>query len=415
MGGRLLILGNGGSAVSAAKSARFSGYQGEICMVSDSVDKAFNPMLAPYYLKGHIPWERCFPFGADFYRNYDITCSFGTPVESLDAVNQEVILTGGKRLSYDRCLIATGASPVIPSIPGLKNSPRTFVLRTAASVRSLEMIASPSKKAVVLGASFVGLKVAEILKKRGIDVILLDVVDQVLPRGAHPRVAALLKTYFDERGVDVRLDCTMEGMEGAREGVTCTFSDTIIETADFVVVCTGVRPNVSFVNPEQVNVDRAILVDEQMRTSVPNLYAAGDVSQGVSLLSGRKECFGTWQSACLQGRTAGQNMAGEEAYYCGSIQENISPFFEWTYAEIGDTMGASGDREYFTFGDQRDEGYGLLALENDTLVGANLINCTGLAGQLRSAIIRKTQVILPDQIPCFLRSFQRVTRLIPSA
>ena len=93
---RLLIIGSGGAAVSAAKAARLSGHEGEISLVSDSDEGGIrNPMLAPYDLKGHIPWDGCFPFGPDFYRAYDITCSFGVPVESLDAVNEEVILAGG--------------------------------------------------------------------------------------------------------------------------------------------------------------------------------------------------------------------------------------------------------------------------------------------------------------------------------
>ena len=94
-----------------------------------------------------------------------------------------------------------------------------------------------------------GLKVAEILSKKAVKVILLDVVDQMLPRGAHPSSAAYLRTYFEEHGVDVRLGCTMEGMEGTSEGVTCHFPDDIIEEADFVAVCTGVRPNVDFIDP----------------------------------------------------------------------------------------------------------------------------------------------------------------------
>jgi NADPH-dependent 2,4-dienoyl-CoA reductase/sulfur reductase-like enzyme len=389
MGGRLVILGNGGAAVSAAIAARLSEYKGEICMVSDTAEDSFNPMLGPYYLKGRIPWERCFPFGSAVYHDYTLTPVFGEPVDFLDPVNREVTLGRGKRLSYDQCLIATGASPVIPPVPGLKNSSRTFVLRTAASVRSLEKVIATSKKAVVLGASFVGLKVAEILNKRGIQVVLLDVVDQVLPRGAHPEAAALLRKYFENKGVDVRLGCTMEGMEGAGDGVVCQFSDSIMEEADFVVICTGVRPNMGFVDPKQVDIDQAILVDEQMQTSAPNLYAAGDVSQGRNLLSGKKEWFGTWQNACYQGRTAGKNMAGGDAAYHGSIQENISPFFEWTYAQIGDISGKNPDSRHICFGNPADEGYGLLALEDSTLVGANLINCTHFAGLARRSIIRK--------------------------
>jgi NADPH-dependent 2,4-dienoyl-CoA reductase/sulfur reductase-like enzyme len=390
MSKRLVILGNGGAAISAAKSARFSGYQGEICMVSDSVDEAFNPMLALYYLKGYIPWERCFPFGLGVYREFDITCHFGAPVESLDAVNQEVIVAGGRRLAYDRCLIATGASPVIPSIPGLKNSSRAFVVRTPASVRSLEKTISSSRRAVVLGASFVGLKAAEILARRHIEVILLDVVDQVLPRGAHPVVAALLKVYFEDHGVDVRLGCTMEGMEGAREGVVCQFSDKVIEEADFVVVCSGVRPNIGFIETGQVDIDQAILVDERMGTRAPNLYAAGDVCQGMNTLSGRTECFGTWRSACLQGRTAGHSMAGRETAYSGSIQENISPFFEWIYAQIGDVHREGRHIRHVVLSDPEEEGHALLVFDEDVLIGVNLINCTRFAGILRGSVVRRS-------------------------
>ncbi len=386
---RLAILGNGGAAVSAAKAARISGHRGEIHLVSDTNAPAFNPMLSPYYLKGCIPWERCFPLGAGFYRDYDITCHFDAPVESLDAPNQRVVLTDGREFIYDRCLIATGAAPAVPPVPGLRGSPRARPLRTAASARRLEKAILTARRAVVLGASFVGLKVAEILSKRGIRVILLDVVDQVLPRGTHPAAAAILRAHIEEHGVDVRLGCTMEGMEGAREGVVCHFSGDIIAETDFVVVCTGVRPNLGFVDPGQVEIDQAILVDERMQTSAENLYAAGDVSQGMNRISGKREWLGTWGNACYQGRIAGRNMAGEDAAYPGSVPENISPFFEWTYAQLGDIQPSGGDIRHIAFGDPGRGGYGLLAFQEGILTGANLINCTHAAGALKRAILQK--------------------------
>jgi 3-phenylpropionate/trans-cinnamate dioxygenase ferredoxin reductase subunit len=373
----------------AAKTARCSGHRGEIHLVSDTNAPTFNPMLSPYYLKGAIPWERCFPFGQGFYRDHNITCHLDAPAESLDAINQRVTLANGQTLPYDRCLIATGAAPVIPPVPGLKDSPRAFPLRTAASARNLEKAIPSARKAVILGASLVGLKVAEILRKRNIHVILLDVVDQLLPRGAHPSCAALLKRYFEEHGVDVRLGCTLAGMEGAREGVLCHFPESIIEEADFVAVCTGVRPNLRFVHPDQVEVDQAILVDEHMQTSRQNLYAAGDVCQGMNLLSGKREWLGTWGNACYQGRTAGQNMAGEAVTYPGSLPENISPFFDWTYAQLGDVQREGKHVRHIAFGDPGQGGYCLLAFEHETLIGANLINATHLAGKLKRAIVRK--------------------------
>ncbi len=386
---RIVILGNGGAAIHAASAARISGYRGEIYIISDTDTPAFNPMLSPYYLKGVVTWEHCFPFGNEFYRKHDITCCFDDPIESLDAVNQQVVSAKGYRFPYDRCLIATGASPTVPPIPGLKDSPRSLPLRTPASVKNLEKAMLYARKIVVLGASLVGLKMAEILRKRDIEIILLDVVEQILPRSAHPSTAAILKTYFEEHGVDVRLSCAMEGMESTGEGIVCHFPESAIEEADFVVVCTGVNPNLYFINPDQVQIDQAILVDERLQASVQNLYAAGDVCQGTNLLSGRPEWFGTWGNACYQGRAAGQNMAGKETIYPGSIAENISPFFEWTYARLGDVHLQGGHVHHIAVGDPRQGGYFFLAFEGDVLIGANLINSTHLAGKLRRAIVQK--------------------------
>lgn len=387
--GRFVILGNGGAAIFAARAARTAGHRGEIHLISDTDTPAFNPMLSPYYLKGLIPWEGCFPFGADFYRDHDITCHFGVPIVSLDAVNQLVTLDDGRTLPYDRCLIATGAAPVIPPVPGLGESSRALPLRTAASARRLEEAIHTARSAVVLGASFVGIKMAEILVKKGIRVILLDVVDQLLPRGTHPLVAALLKRRIEGHGVDVRLGCTMVGMEGAKEGVLCHFSGDVIEEADIVLVCTGVRPNLGFVRRDQVGVGLAVLTDERMRTSAENLYAAGDAGEGRNLVSGRHEWLGTWGGACYQGRTAGRDMAGKEAVYPGALPENISPLFEWHYAQLGDIQPQGGDTRHIAFGDPEQGGHCLLAFQNGILTGANLINCTRYAGRLRSAILQK--------------------------
>lgn len=387
--GRIVIVGNGGAAVSAAQAARISGYSGEIHIISDVNAPAFNPMLSPYYLKGDITWDRCFPYGNNFYREYDITCHFAARVVSLDAVNQQVVTIGGKTFSYDRCLIATGAGPVIPPIPGLKDSSRAFPLRTAASVADMENAIGFAKRVAVLGASLVGLKVAEVLCKKKINVVLLDVVEQVLPNGAHPSSAGFLKEYFQEHGADVRLGCTMEGMEGTSEHAACRFSDYSIEEVDFVAVCTGVRPNIDFIDTHQVEIGQAVLTDERMQTTARNLYAAGDASQGLNLFTGKYEWMGTWGSACRQGRVAGCNMAGEDAYYPGSIRENISPFFDWTYAQIGDVQPQGKEAQCIITGDPRKRGHCVLAFDQDILVGVNLINCTHLAGKLRRAIFQK--------------------------
>lgn len=384
---RLLVLGNGGAAVHAIKAARHAGHTGEIHQVSDTSGPAFNPMLAPHFLKGAIPWENCYPFGPGFYTRYTVQCHFGSRVETLDAVNKTVCLANGEQLSYDRCLVATGAASVMPPVPGLKGSPYAFPLRTAESALHLKQAMSTSKKAVVLGASLVGVKVAEILRRKKVNVILLDVADQMLPGGAHATSAAFLEAYFVQQGVDVRLGCTLEGMEGTSKGVSCFFPESIIEEADLVAVCTGIRPNLAFVDPSQVEIDNAILVDEQMRTSADDLYAAGDVCQGMNRLSGRREWMGTWGNACYQGRTAGFNMAGQYAAHAGAIPEHVSPFFDWIYAQIGN-VNAKGEKVHTVSQGNPFEGMHRVITYNDNIpVGINLFNCLDGVGQAKKAIV----------------------------
>ena len=386
---RIFIIGNGGAAMSAAQAARLAGHGGEIHLVSIASGPAFNPMLSPYYFRGKVPWEGCFPFGEDFYREQEVTRHCCVPVGKLEAGRQLITMTDGREFSYDRCLIATGAKPVLPPVPGLRESERALPLRSAGSARRLEDAMQTASRVLVLGASLVGIEMAEVLVKKGIDVVLVDVVDQILPRGMHPSVARILMQYLERQGVDVRLGCSMQRMEDSGDGVVCHFADGVTEKADFVVCSTGVRANIDFVDRDEVDVDLGILTDERMQTSVENLYAAGDAAQAFNRLTGRHDWLGTWGNACHQGRTAGQVMAGQEAFFPGSLPENISPLFDWSFAHIGEIQPGSGQVRHVASGEPEQEGFSLLAFSDGVLTGANLVNCTELAGKLHRAILRK--------------------------
>lgn len=385
----LVILGNGGAAINGIKAIRSTGYTGEIIQVSDTIGPAFNPMLSPYYLKGKITWNDCFPFGIDFYKIFDVTCHFGVNVESLDAVNRRVYLSDNEILDYDQCLIATGASPIIPPIPGLNGCSKSLTLRTAEDTKNIEKVLNSANKAIIIGASLVGVKLAEILSKNNIRTILFDIVPQVLPKGAHPNTALSLEKYFTEHNIELRLGCTLEHLEEGSKDTVCYFSGEIKEETDFVAVCTGIKPNTDFIDKSQVDMGEAILVDQMMRTCADGLYAAGDVCQGMNRQTGKNEYLGTWGNACYQGLTAGLNMAGKYTIYAGIIPQYISPFFDWTYAQMGDINRDGEETEILTEGDPFKGSYRLLAFEKNILVGANLINRENDVGITRNAIIRR--------------------------
>ncbi len=402
----IVILGNGGAACHAVSAARNAGFSGKIHMISDVREPAFNPMLAPYYLKGLLPWRHCFPFGTDFYRQHDVVCHFGSPVVELNAMERTVKTEDGFSLQWDQCLVATGANASIPPVPGLSESPFAYPLRTSASTRQIESVLANAKKAVIMGASLVGIKIAEILAHKNARVMVVDVAGQVMPRGAHPKTAAYLQTYFEQHGVEFLLGCSLEGLEEKEDGVCCFFPESIIADADFIGVCTGIRSNLRFVDSRQIRTDLGIVIDETCQSSVEGMYAAGDCAQGINPMTGKKEWQGTWVNACYQGRTAGLNMAGKSSRFEGIVPQHISPFFQWTYAQIGNINNRGDSVRVETFGHpfKGDGRFRLLVYEADRLVGANLINCANEVASLKHAIsMGLAWQAVTDRLPAYIR------------
>lgn len=387
---RLVILGNGGAAISAVHAARTTGYSGSIHIISDTTGPAFNPMLSPYYLDGMISFDCCFPYGMEWYSTHDVTCHFGVRVEELDPTEREITLSTGERLSYHECLIATGASPVFPDMPGLKNSPNIYALRTAEDSLRLHEAASAGKKAVILGASLIGVKLAEILIRRGIGVTLVDIANQILPNTAHSQCAEFMTKRIKEGGAGVLLGWELARVEDNGKGIHLHFRNGESLHVDFCIMGVGVRPNLDFIDPSKIEIDRGIVIDERMRTSAEHLYAAGDVSQGMNILSGKKEIIGLWGNACYQGRTAGINMAGGESLYYGTIPSHISTFFGWTFAHLGDVNRQGKDVQIIMKKNgPKEEAYQIFAFDEGVLVGVNMVNRLEHAGRLISAIVRK--------------------------
>lgn len=385
-----LILGNGGAACNGAAALRANGYTGPLTMVADVDEPAFNPMVGPYYLKGIAAWNDCFPFGKDFYTKYAITTKFGFAVTKLDAINHVVTLASNEQLNYRKCLIATGASAVIPPIKGLRETPRALPLRTASHTLKMAEALKHARKVVVLGASLIGVKLAEILRKNGAEVWLLDVAPQVMPTGAHPVSAKFLQDYFEQNGINLLLGCGIEEVIANKDKVTCITKNTVLNDADFVAVCTGIRSNLGFVDKTQVETGLGIIINRNSETNVKGLFAAGDCAQGCNLFTCCNDWLGTWQNACYQGRAAGAAMAGKMLGYACPMPQHVSPFFDWTYAQMGDVYRKGDNVRVETAGDPFTGGFSLLVYENDILVGANLFNDMRKLGIIKKALATKT-------------------------
>ena len=381
------VVGNGGAAAHAVMALRDSGYSGRIDLFGDSGEPVCNPMLLPYYIAGEIDRSACHPFGVgdSFYQRYDVRHHLSEPVVALDAGAHTLDTAAGRRLEWDRCLVATGSSAVRPTLEGVEDD-RVHTLRSLVDAERLRTaLRAQPRRAVVVGASMVGIKVVEVLCRADVDTLLCDAEPQVFPLAASGHCAGVVEERLAARGVALRLGERLSGIESGRTGLRVYLDAGDPEDADLVVLALGVRPNLDLIDRSQVAVDAGLLVDEHLQTSVAGLYAAGDVAQGINLLTGRRELIGLWASACTQGRCAGRNLAGHADEYVGGVPSNVVHFFDSLFVAIGDARATRAGVEIV---DPQAQTYCRLAEEGGRLVGVNLLDCCRPAGMLRQAIVR---------------------------
>ena len=381
----MVIVGNGCAAAECTMALRKSGYRNTIHLVTDSTWPVANPMLTTYYAAGKIPFDRLFPYGAsqEFYRIYDVEVHAGSPVVTLDAERRVVVNKSGLELTYDKCLIATGASPFVPPMPGI-DSDRVFTIRTVNDAIWLkEAMNRKPRKALVVGASMVGLKLVELFHDAGMEVCLADLAQHMFPLAAHPDCARVIEDRLEQKGIKLRFGTSIDRVEDTGSGIRAHFKGSAeSEDADLLAMCTGVKANTGFVDREHVSVSRGILVDARMRTSVPGLYAAGDVTEGDFFLR-KGQILGLWAIARLQGRTAGTNMAGGDESFRGDIPHNISHFMGMDFVSIGDVHNE--DKSEQTYDGKR---FIQLFWKDGLLVGVNLLDRYTESGVIKNALIK---------------------------
>jgi NAD(P)H-nitrite reductase large subunit len=396
----MVIIGNGGAGAECIKAMRESGYTGEIYLFTDSRWPISNPMLTTYYVAGKIGFDELFPYGAsqEFYLKYGVDVYAESPVIALDAEQKMVYAKSGLELKYDQCLIATGATPFLPQVEGV-GSDRVYTMRTVEdAIRLKEAMAKELKKALVIGASMVGIKLVELFHQAGVKVCLADLARHIFPLTAHPECARIIEERLGQKGIKMRFGARIEKVEETPRGVKAYFKDsTESEEADLLVMCIGTRANTGFIDQNQVAIDKGILVDRHMRTSRLGLYAAGDVAQEKNLLSGGSQIIGSWNNARCQGRTAGRNMAGGNDFFPGDVPHHITRFLGMDFVGIGDVNGQ--DKMEKKYDGKR---YIQLFWKDGLLTGANFLDSYTESGVIKNALIkglRQRRPILSGSLP----------------
>ena len=302
---RIVIVGGGAAGFAAAEMLRRVGYQRSLIMLSSDAALPYDrPNLSKDYLAGTIPFDYVPLRDKSFYEENGIEIRLGKNVVELDLRAHEVLLSGGGRIAYDRLLLATGAEPVRLTIPGA-NQPHVHTLRSLGDSDVIIEAAKAAKRAVVVGASFIGLEVAASLRTRKLEVHVVAPDKRPMERILGPDMGDFIRALHEEHGVIFHLETKPEAID---EVVHLENGHTV--EADLVVVGIGVRPRTELAENAGLRIDRGVAVDQYLETSTAGVYAAGDIARWPDPYLGESIRVEHWVVAERQGQAAAINMIG---------------------------------------------------------------------------------------------------------
>jgi len=303
----VVIVGGGGAGLAAADMLRREGYDGTLTMVSADDSPPYDrPNLSKDFLAGTAPDDWIPLRSSEYYKDRRIDLVLGSRVTSLDIQQRRLQLENGKTYGFGALLIATGAEPVRLQIEGAADS-QIHYLRTFADSKAIAAKAVSAKRVVVVGASFIGLEVAASLRARGIDVHVVAPGSLPLERVMGPEIGLFLRGLHESHGVVFHLGSTVSRINGR----SVRLGNGTIVDADFVVLGVGVRPSIALAERAGLVIDRGITVNEYLETSMPGIFAAGDVARWPDPHSGERIRVEHWVVAERQGQVAAKNILGQ--------------------------------------------------------------------------------------------------------
>ena len=384
-----LIVGNSAAGVFAAEAIRQADSEGEITILTDEAYQAYSRCLTSYYIGDAVTEEELYFQSAKFYDEKRINLLTKTKAMSLDCPEKIVRTAEGLAYKYDKLLIATGATPKKLKIPGAQLKD-VFYLRTLDDAKAIRKKAQTSKNILILGAGLVSLKVAYNLLKIGMKVKVLVSSNQILSQILDLKSAEMVQKILEVQGMEFLFGAQpiqiLADSQGSVEGVLLADDQRV--TGDMVLVGKGVSPKVDWIKDSGIVVYKGIFVNEFMETTVPDIYAAGDVVETYDFIQGQFKINAIWPNASRQGRIAGLNMAGNRKAYEGSLSMNAVDFFGTTLISVGITKAITTDYREDIYYSEKNNKYRKLVYLKDKLVGYILLGDIKEAGQLMSELRR---------------------------
>jgi len=366
----IVIVGAGHAAGQAAASLRQDGYEDEIILIGDEPFVPYQrPPLSKAYLSGEQGIERVYLRPEKFYHDKNVTVKTSTTVTAIDTAAKTVTTSTGETVSYDKLLIATGGRPRKLNIPG-SDLAGIHYLRTIADVDAIRDDFGPGKKLVIVGAGYIGLEVASVAVKYGLEVHVLETESRVLQRVTTPEMSDFYHRLHTGRGVHIHTSTMAKGFSGKDGRVTAVECGEQSFPADLVIVGIGIIPNTEVAEAAGIACGNGILIDDHCHTSAPDVYAAGDCANHPDPHHDRRLRIESVPNAMEQSRVVAANMCGGDKVY------NATPWF-WSdqyelklqmvgFSADGDTQVVRGDMEMNQFA--------VFYLKDGKVVAADAVN-----------------------------------------
>ena len=386
-----VIIGNGPTGLVAAETLRRLQPDAEIALIGDEREPPYSRMAIPYFLHGTISDSGTHLRKThDHYARNRIHLIEGR-VTKLDAAAKQIEFSSGERLPYDQLLIATGSQPIRPKIDGM-DLPGVHTCWTIDDARAIAAKAVPGARVLQLGAGFIGCIILEALAARGVKLTVVEMGDRMVPRMMTAKAGAMIKQWVEKKGVSVHVNEAITAIVEKDGALSAKLSTGAEIAADLIICAAGVRPNIGFLEGCGVEIGRGIRVDARMRTSVPDVYAAGDVTEATGFHSGLPELNAIQPNAVDQARVAAHNMAGGQSESQGSLAINVldtlglisTSFGQWQ----GVTQGEGGSSVELV--DETAGRYLSLQFKADVMIGATSIGWTDHVGALRGLVQTRT-------------------------
>lgn len=369
---RHLIVGNSVGCIGAIEALRQVDASGPIQVVSDEPYPAYSRPQIAGYLAGELGIEQALYRPRSFYPDYGVELLLNRTVTKVDPETKTAQLSDGRELAWDKCLLATGGVPIVSPVKGLGPG-GYFTFTKMQDAQVLKDRLSVIRQAVVVGGGLIGLSVTEALVKAGVKASIVELAPQILGRALDSTISAKAQSVMESRGVRILTHCSVTEVrpkEGKPEVGLAILSNGVELEYDVLVMAIGVRPRVDLASAAGLRVNRGILVDDHMQSTIPDVYACGDVAEAYDFLANEARLTPIWPNAYLGGRVAGLNMAGQDTLYEGGTAMNALHSFGYPILSAGIVSPPDdGDYQVLTVQTSDGRGHKKIVLLDGRIVG----------------------------------------------